>query len=44
MFSGGPIARFFGVNAERRPLEDIATPLLALPASGAPPERVRLAG
>ena len=31
MFTGGLIAWFFGVNAERRPLEDIATPLSAAP-------------
>jgi MFS family permease len=31
MFAGGLVAWFFGVNAERRPLEDIATPLSAAP-------------
>ncbi len=31
MFAGGLIAWFFGVNAERRSLEDIATPLSAAP-------------
>ena len=30
MFIGGLIAWFFGVNAERRSLEDIATPLTAV--------------
>jgi MFS family permease len=35
MFLGGVIAWFFGVNAERRSLEDIATPLAA---TGTPPK------
>jgi hypothetical protein len=30
MFVGGLIAWFFGVNAERKSLEDIATPLSAV--------------
>jgi MFS family permease len=30
MMAGGVIAWFFGVNAERKPLEDIATPLSAV--------------
>jgi MFS family permease len=30
MFAGGLIAWFFGVNAERKSLEDIATPLSAV--------------
>jgi hypothetical protein len=29
MFVGGLVAWFFGVNAERKSLEDIATPLSA---------------
>jgi hypothetical protein len=29
MFAGGLVAWFFGVNAERKSLEDIATPLSA---------------
>jgi MFS family permease len=33
MFLGGLIAWFFGVNAERKSLEDIATPLSAVPPS-----------
>jgi MFS family permease len=39
MFIGGLIAWFFGVNAERKSLEDIATPLTAIapPAAAAPP-------
>jgi MFS family permease len=40
MFAGGLIAWFFGVNAERKQLEDIATPLSAVnsasSSSGAP--------
>ena len=43
MFAGGLIAWFFGVNAERRPLEDIATPLSAAPRGAAAPEPVALA-
>ncbi len=43
MFAGGLIAWFFGVNAERRALEDIATPLSAAPRSDAKPEGVPLA-
>jgi hypothetical protein len=35
MFAGGLIAWFFGVNAERKSLEDIATPLsVVTPAAG----------
>ncbi|HXM59021.1 MAG TPA: MFS transporter, partial [Candidatus Dormibacteraeota bacterium] len=30
MFAGGLIAWFFGVNAERKSLEEIATPLTAV--------------
>ena len=30
MFAGGLIAWFFGVNAEQKSLEDIATPLTAI--------------
>jgi MFS family permease len=36
MFVGGVIAWFFGVNAERRSLEDIATPLSAVKAPSRP--------
>jgi hypothetical protein len=32
MFAGGLIAWFFGINAERRQLEDIASPLSAVTA------------
>ena len=38
MFAGGLIAWFFGVNAERRALEDIATPLSAAAARQHPAE------
>lgn len=31
MFAGGVIAWFFGINAERKSLEDIAPPLTAVP-------------
>jgi hypothetical protein len=30
MFAGGLIAWFFGVNAERKSLEDVASPLSAV--------------
>ena len=40
MFIGGVIAWFFGVNAERKSLEDIATPLTAIkPPAGSEPAR-----
>lgn len=41
MFAGGLIAWFFGVNAERKSLEDIATPLSAVTA---PPGKTQLGG
>src|SRR5438105_3910328 len=37
MFAGGLIAWFFGVNAERKSLEDIATPLSAVVSRGGSP-------
>jgi hypothetical protein len=48
MIVGGVIAWFFGVNAERKPLEEIATPLSAVsralgqtgPVPGAAPPAV----
>ncbi|MFZ2032686.1 MAG: MFS transporter [Candidatus Dormiibacterota bacterium] len=43
MFLGGLVAWFFGVNAERRPLEDIATPLSAAKRSQPAAERPALA-
>ena len=44
MIAGGLIAWFFGVNAERRPLEDIAAPLSAADQPPpAPQQRVTLA-
>jgi hypothetical protein len=34
MFAGGLVAWFFGVNAERKSLEDVASPLSAVLAPG----------
>ncbi|MBC8070784.1 MAG: hypothetical protein IAG13_20830 [Deltaproteobacteria bacterium] len=33
MFAGGMVAWFFGVDAERRSLEDIAPPLTSIPSA-----------
>ena len=43
MFAGGLVAWFFGVNAERKPLEEIATPLSAASRVKSPSERPALA-
>ena len=43
MFVGGLVASFFRVNAERKPLEDIATPLSAASRLQTATERPALA-
>jgi len=43
MFAGGLVAWFFGVNAERRSLEDVAAPLSAARRAQSPTERRALA-
>ena len=36
MFTGGVVALVLGIDAERKPLEDVATPLTAVSRDGDP--------